>query len=199
MFAFNHNTTQYKMMFTVSLKYLIIYLWKLNLVLLYSYSQTSGIHGERETYLLNGQWSYQHVRFNHQEHRLRGWVHPWGRHQDPVDDYTTHNSLQLPPAQRWATWSQGKCFCPADFLVHTQTLICTNIQRAFSSLTLFDLSFPYLWLANTSWTYIYLNVQRWLKNWSSHLTSSKTADTAIIPLSNCVYNLFLFSLCWSPT
>lgn len=137
MFACNHNATQHR---TMSLHYkcLIINQWKLNLVLLYSCSQTSGIHGERETHLLNGQWSYQHVRFNHQEHRLRGWVHPWGRHQDLLEDYTTHS--------------------PQHFLLPTLTLLIpgkmflscrilgayTNIQRVLSSITLFDLSFPYL-------------------------------------------------------
>lgn len=55
-------------------------------------SQTSGVHGEGETRLLDGQRPYQHVRSDHQEHRLRGRVHPRGRHHGPVEDALARSS-----------------------------------------------------------------------------------------------------------
>lgn len=56
------------------------------------HSQTGGVHGEGETHLLDGQRPYQHVRFDHQEHRLCGRVHPRGRHHGPVADALTYSS-----------------------------------------------------------------------------------------------------------
>lgn len=56
-----------------------------------SCSQTGSIHGAAETRLPDGQRSHQHVWFDLQKHQLRGWVHPWGHHQGPVEDSVTHN------------------------------------------------------------------------------------------------------------
>lgn len=48
------------------------------------YSQTGGVHDQREARVPDGQRSHQHVRPDQQEYRLRRSVHPRGRHQSPI-------------------------------------------------------------------------------------------------------------------
>lgn len=84
-----------------------------------SCSQTSGVHGERETRLPNGQRSHQHVRSDQQQHKLRGRVHPRGRHQGPVEDYTTQSSqFPLQPGAE-----------PPDSTHRVCAVFCTNVDN----------------------------------------------------------------------
>ena len=48
------------------------------------YSQTGGVHDQREARVPDGERPHQHVRSDQQQHRLRGPVHPRRRHQGPM-------------------------------------------------------------------------------------------------------------------
>lgn len=56
-----------------------------------------GLHDQGEARVPDGQWSHQHVRPDHQEHRLRRPVHPRYRHHGPVEATACVRPLPAPP------------------------------------------------------------------------------------------------------
>lgn len=60
-------------------------------------SQAGWISGQWKAHLSAAKWSDQHVRHNHQKYRLRGHLHPWSSHQNPVRKRRRHQHHQSGP------------------------------------------------------------------------------------------------------
>lgn len=87
------------------------------------YSQTGGVHDQREARLPDGQRSHQHVRPDQQEHRLRRSVHPRGRHQSPIKAICAR-----PLPASCTPQDVSSCLCPSLCLSSPpigQTAICS--------------------------------------------------------------------------
>lgn len=105
-----------------------------------------GLHDQGEACVPDGQWTHQHVRPDHQEHRLRCPVHPRCRHHCPVEcaacPPTSCPPLTLVYLRKWC---KRPLFGPELWLVKLQCFAAELVGKQTCNVVIFFFNFLFFW------------------------------------------------------